>query len=68
MIFFGPKYIEFSPPLVNKNLIEVVRCRDCKYYEPEPYGDVMMCYCGLGWTKPDDYCSKGERKDNDATD
>lgn len=40
---------------------ELVMCRNCKHYGHEPYGDVMMCYRGLGWTAPDDYCSKGGR-------
>ena len=45
---------------------ELVMCKNCMHYEQEPEGDVMMCYCGLGWTAPDDFCSKGERRENDA--
>ena len=41
---------------------ELVMCKNCKHYEEEPEGDVMMCYCGLGYTKPSDYCSRGERR------
>ena len=44
--------------------VNVVRCRDCAYYDPEPYGNVPMCYRGLGYTLPDDYCSKAERKED----
>ena len=44
---------------------ELVRCKDCKYYDNEPYGDVVMCYRGLGWTDDDDYCSFGERRDSE---
>lgn len=43
--------------------VPVVRCRECEHYQPEPYGDVMMC-CGFAngqYTKPDDYCSCGKR-------
>ena len=39
----------------------VVRCKDCICYDDEPGGTLKMCYCGLGWTSPDDYCSKGAR-------
>lgn len=46
--------------------VPIVRCKDCIYYDKEPGGDVMMCYCGLGWTSPDDYCSKGERREEDG--
>ena len=48
------------------DMVRVVRCRNCKYYDAEPGGDVMMCYEGLGWTQPDDYCSNGERRENDG--
>ncbi len=46
----------------------VVFCKDCKYYDSEPGGDIMMCYNGLGWTEQNDFCSKGERRDEDAAD
>ncbi len=48
---------------------EVVRCKDCKHYVDGPYdnGD-MMCDCWGEWIFPneDDFCSYGERKDNDT--
>ena len=48
--------VEYTSDRVN-----VVRCKDCIYYDDEPGGTLKMCYCGLGWTGPDDYCSKGLR-------
>ena len=45
--------------------VSVVRCAYCKHYEEEPEGDVMMCYRGLGYTRPSDYCSRGERRENE---
>ena len=45
--------------------VPVVRCAYCKHYEEEPYGDVMMCYRGLGYTRPSDYCSRGERRESE---
>ena len=50
--------------------VEVVRCKDCKYFvQGEPYDP---CECmkwkvkwGAVYTTPDGYCHKGERKDND---
>ena len=45
---------------------ELVMCKNCRHYDTEPYGDVMFCYQGLGWTEPEDYCSKGERGDEDC--
>lgn len=45
--------------------VPVVRCKDCKHYDEAPSGDAMMCYRGDGmrWPDPNDYCSKGERRD-----
>ena len=52
--------------------VEVVRCRDCKYYKEyvSHRGNAMMCFCpccmgGQGKKKPTDYCSYGERKDDE---
>ena len=55
------------------DIVEVVRCKDCKHWsyisglDKEPHCTV---FCGLNSkaypTDPDDYCSKGERKDNGA--
>ena len=40
------------------DLVPVVRCRDCKYYEGRRW-------CGLNETDfdPDDFCSYGEKKE-----
>ena len=48
-----------------KSYRELVMCKNCKHYEDEPDGDVMMCYCGLGYTRPNDYCSRGERRESE---
>lgn len=44
--------------------VHVVRCKDCKDWQPEHMGDVMMCYGGMcgRYTHPDDFCSYGRRK------
>ena len=48
--------------------VEVVRCRDCKHWHKEtlfcdymPYGEVQE---RVNWYA-DDFCSYGERKDNE---
>lgn len=47
--------------------VELVRCRDCKYWKPTmpSKGIVGICedtdHFGRLW-KPDDFCSYGERK------
>ena len=52
------------------DVVEVVRCKDCKYYKEyvSHRGSAMMCFCpcsigGQGKKKPDDYCSYGERNE-----
>ena len=50
-----------------KNCVEVVRCKDCKYYE---IGKDYLPYCNhwdggiADYPREDDFCSYGERKDN----
>jgi len=50
---------------------EIVRCRDCRYYDDEPdlTSDTPKCWRdpehrGTAiWTRPDGFCAWGERKD-----
>lgn len=55
--------------------IEIVRCKDCKHWQPQEYGVVEMPYCkflgereeiglSIKLGNPDDFCSYGERIDN----
>ena len=51
--------------------VPVVRCRECKYYQPEYWGEVQVgypCKCDGGMTnpEPESYCSLGERRDADG--
>lgn len=53
------------------DVVEVVRCKDCKYLKPftSQYLTGQFCECpcsfgGQGIKKPDDYCSYGERRDD----
>lgn len=46
--------------------VQVVRCKDCKHYDPldakKPYDCGESGMCGVN---QDDFCSCGERKDNE---
>lgn len=44
------------------DVVEVVRCRDCKYFLTDD--DTMYCEraTGLDQILPDDFCSYGERR------
>jgi hypothetical protein len=46
--------------LFENDVVPVVRCKDCYYAN----ADGTICHYGVGRdTKPDKYCSDGERKD-----
>lgn len=40
--------------------VEVVRCKDCKWYQPD--ADKWCGYFECMGFEPDNYCSQGERK------
>ena len=42
------------------DVVEVVRCKDCKHYEFDGY-----CKTICGFMLPDFYCSDGERKEQE---
>ncbi len=43
-----------------ENLAEVVRCKECKFYSANGH-------CGvLGFCEPDEFCSRGERRKDNA--
>lgn len=48
------------------DFVEVVRCKDCKYYETDIWDGEILCGCGnssgLNDDKPDGYCCYGERR------
>lgn len=50
------------------DFVEVVRCKDCKYwvkggYDPIICRDFGSCTCGYYETNSNDYCSYGERSE-----
>ena len=57
-----------------ENRVEVVRCKDCKYYrEGKIWEGIKFCFrlqgsdgepVGYNFSA-DDFCSRGERKDNE---
>lgn len=50
------KSLQMTP---TADVVEVVRCKDCKYYRDG--------HCGvLGFCDPDEFCSRGERRKDDA--
>lgn len=46
------------------DVVEVVRCKDCKHWEDGWLGYCTKCHTAMNY---DNFCSYGERRDNDAT-
>ena len=65
----GIIYVEDVDKAPTVDAVEVVRCKDCKYFvQGEPYDPCecmkWMVKFGVAYTTPDGYCHKAERKDN----
>ena len=45
--------------LLEKDSVEVVRCRECKYHNKPP----CPMRLSFNWTEDNDFCSYGERKE-----
>lgn len=60
--------LDFLRDCSTVDAIPVVRCKDCKYgdYDSKPDGAMVCLRTKDGfWRKETDFCSYGERKDND---
>lgn len=58
--------------LEKDDIVEVVRCENCKWYEPDIMSSLTGVCCNPGWTdgwvgyevEPDGYCYRGERRED----
>lgn len=69
----GCKVARFIDAIPAADVVEVVRCRECKYrdYDDAPYGrKVAVCTGAMAYSQtPDDwYCPMGKRKDGGQED
>lgn len=57
---------EYALTVYGKDIVPVVRCKDCKYYQKVyggvPLGEVGHCICHSFETVPDWFCADGERR------
>ena len=63
-----PKFYEWLGTLPTVDAVEVVRCKDCKWYERRyPWSGHVYYECSYIEAPMDDndYCSLGERREND---
>lgn len=59
--------VTFVEKMKSVNAVEVVRCKDCKYFDGEccdRYADETLGYSHS--TQPNFFCAVGERKINDS--
>ena len=68
--FDGDKLQDIVNNALSRNdIVQVVRCKDCKYAELHKDNNVIFCEINElsgRWIKADDYCSYGERKDGES--
>ena len=64
-IFDGEDLQDFIRAMPTADVVEVVRCKDCKYFTKERIADTIECICknggGMINISPDSFCSYGER-------
>lgn len=49
--------------VLKENLVEVVRCKDCKYYYEQPRGFSPICELTRSRAEKEGFCSWGKKKD-----
>ena len=66
-LLYQDSAIENIKALPSVDAVEVVRCKNCKYFDSGTDEDGKLFFKCLGWvyggTSEDDFCSHGERKD-----
>ena len=69
-----PNLFRLAEHLIANDVVPVVRCKDCKHWDIQENCDPsFMYFCNAdalyAWGRParnaDDFCSYGERKDNE---
>lgn len=46
--------------------VEVIRCKDCKHYNPLDFRKPFCCNYGVVDAMLDDFCSRAERKEHET--
>ena len=63
-LIFAARMVNKMPP---EDAVPVVRCGECIYFDPEGYGGASCAETGaMIWPNEDDYCSRGQRRDQSA--
>lgn len=56
---------DFVNSIEDADVVEVVRCKDCVYFEPSEVTNAAFCdwHRGIFETYPNEFCCHGERKE-----
>lgn len=61
---FPESWKQFLHDYEFRDAVPVVRCGECIYFDPEGYGGASCAETGaMIWPNEDDYCSRGQRRD-----
>ena len=53
--------IEYFP---TADVVEVVRCKNCKYWDNHDGGERCLNEVSLSWAQPDSFCNHGKRRED----
>ena len=45
------------------DVVEVVRCKNCKYWDNHDGGERCLNEVSLSWAQPDSFCNHGKRRE-----
>lgn len=66
LITFKLPYAEqLADHLIDNDVVQVVRCKDCKLWKYDAKRMAGLCKRHINYTAQYDFCSYGERKDNE---
>lgn len=61
---FGGKHAEAMRVAIEALQTDLVRCKDCRYYNNDYMGEWCGRHQAPVWVKEDDFCSWGERRED----
>lgn len=67
-MFAEREFVNLINKIENGTLVEVVRCKECKWWRGPIYGNRCSYHSGPNHTEfydADEFCSRGERKGGD---
>ena len=67
VLFCSAAALDIANYLIANDVVPVVRCKDCKHLHIKYFATSQFCTLSGSVVGDDEFCSSGERKDNDST-